>query len=134
MRRTILSNLGQWSINLCQLEQFISHGDAISCAEFSPDGNIIMTAGQDHKVRFWNSATGQPIGQPLQHNSPLVSLRILSDGSLLTASNEGVVKFWDLKTQAEIRESHSGPQRTHIRRYEFRRAKNLPSPQEAPFG
>src|SRR5262249_9159777 len=34
-----------------------------------PDGQRIVTASRDRTARIWNAATGEPIGEPMEHES-----------------------------------------------------------------
>ena len=43
------------------------HASAVNSADFSPDGNLIVTGCQGNAVQLWDAHTGRPISQPLRH-------------------------------------------------------------------
>jgi WD40 repeat protein len=65
----------------------------------SPDGQTLVTAGDDHRTIRWDLGTGQPVGRPLQHDSCVLKAVFTPDGSkLLTATRGGTLHSWDLRT------------------------------------
>ncbi len=65
---------------------------AIRCLAFRPDGEAFATAGGGEVARLWESATGRPIGQRLDHHSPVKALAFRPDGSMLaTGGQDGFV-------------------------------------------
>ena len=40
-----------------------------SSAQFSPDGQRVVTASWDKTARLWDAASGKPIGEPMKHDS-----------------------------------------------------------------
>jgi WD40 repeat protein len=40
------------------------HGDSVSSAQFSLDGQRVVTASWDETARLWDAATGKQIGEP----------------------------------------------------------------------
>jgi WD40 repeat protein len=58
---------------------------------FAPDGRTLAVAGEDGWIRFWNAATGMPVGKPVRARSPM---RFSRDSATLVAStDEGVTVF-----------------------------------------
>ena len=45
----------------------LRHASTINHADFSPDGDLIITASSDNTTRIWNAHTAGPIGSPLVH-------------------------------------------------------------------
>jgi uncharacterized protein YjbI with pentapeptide repeats len=71
-------------------------GSFIGSAEFSPDGNQILSPSQDHSVRLWDAKTGACL-QSLSGHSATVSYASFSpDGRfIVTASHDKTVRIWD---------------------------------------
>jgi WD40 repeat protein len=67
---------------------------------FSPDGKLLAAARDDKTVRFWDTATGQPHGQPLAgHTDRIRGIAFSPDGRLLASvSEDGTVRLWDVAT------------------------------------
>ncbi|MEM9004750.1 MAG: AAA-like domain-containing protein [Cyanobacteria bacterium P01_F01_bin.86] len=64
---------------------------------FSPDGNTIATASDDHTVELWNME-GRNIGTFEGHRDGIWSVAFSSSGdTLATASADGTVKLWNLE-------------------------------------
>ena len=40
---------------------------AIFLAQFSPDGQRVVTASADKTARLWDAVSGKPIGEPMKH-------------------------------------------------------------------
>jgi WD40 repeat protein len=57
----------------------------------SPNGRMVVKAGQDGVVRFWNGLTGQPAGQQIIYACPdsLLSARFNGSGGLLALACDG---------------------------------------------
>ena len=50
----------------------MKHEDAVNSAQFSPDGQRVVTASADKTARLWDAASGKPIGEPMKHEDALV--------------------------------------------------------------
>jgi hypothetical protein len=63
---------------------------------WSLDGSQLFTASFDRSIRFWDSETGQAIGDPLTgHTDFFNSISLSPDGTkLASASIDGTVRFW----------------------------------------
>ena len=71
------------------------HKDIILSLSLSPDGSILASASRDRTVRFWDVTTGSPIGQPLQHDAQVSSVRFSpSGGSVASAGCSGKIYLW----------------------------------------
>ena len=42
-------------------------------AQFSPDGQRVVTASVDKTARLWDAASGKPIGEPMKHEGAYFS-------------------------------------------------------------
>lgn len=77
------------------LGQSFAHPDEVSSLAFSPDGQVLLTAGAPVAV-FWDAASGKQRGNRLVHSSAVLAAAWLPDGKqCVTADARGNVTFWD---------------------------------------
>ncbi len=94
---------------LCHLD--LRTFQSASRVAFSPDGSRLASAGTDHTVKVWNSATGKELLSLDGHSKPVNRLAFSPDGRrLASASNDHTVKLWDPASgqEALTLRGHSG--------------------------
>ena len=97
--------MGQYSENMGYtytgelIHNLVGHSNRLNHAEFSPDGNRIVTASWDNTAKIWNASTGTLIHNLVGHSN-LVNLAEFSpDGSkIVTVSDDLTAKVWDTYT------------------------------------
>jgi len=74
----------------------ISYSSPIHFASFSADGNYFSSISTDHTVQIW-SADGDPIGQPLSHDTVVKDVFFAPDNSkVLTCTVDNRLHLWNL--------------------------------------
>jgi WD40 repeat protein len=93
-----------------------AHAGRIRAMDFSPDGGILITAGEDRVVRFWDVSTGNQSRKQLSapHERPYsVGLNPdFPDRWILMGDRSGRLLAWDLRRNAvitNIGNMHQGP-------------------------
>ena len=65
----------------------MKHDDAVNSAQFSADGQRVVTASRDKTARVWDAATGKALGEPMKHDGEVYSAQFSADGQrVVTAS------------------------------------------------
>jgi WD40 repeat protein/serine/threonine protein kinase len=66
-------------------------------AAFSPNGKLLATASVGGAVGLWETETGRPYGQPIQHECEVWTVAFSPDGKLLASGAEdGAVRLWEV--------------------------------------
>ncbi len=82
-----------------QIAEWQAHQGIVYAVYFSPDGQLIATAGRDGKARLWN-LSGQQINEFDGHQPWVSSVSFSPDGKLIaTAGGDCKAKLWNLSGQ-----------------------------------
>ena len=102
------ARLGQLIVWEWQSESYVykqqgHYFDVNSCA-YAPDGSMIATAADDHKVKVWSTATGSCFVTFTEHTMPVSAVAFMPSGhALLSASLDGTVRAFDLMRYRNFR-------------------------------
>ena len=97
--RTAKENLDRDASKIRQLEEQVRELQTgpIASVAVSPDRKMFVTASHDGTVRFWDAATGHPLGTPIRHPDAVVSVVFWSDGKGITVScRDGTIHSWPM--------------------------------------
>jgi WD40 repeat protein len=90
----------------------LRHQGGIAAVAFSPDGKTVLTGSADQTVRFWDVATGRPVGPRLTHRGTVTAVAFSRDGkTVLTGSLDKTARLWDAATGQPLGPPlmHQGP-------------------------
>jgi WD domain, G-beta repeat len=89
----------------------MKHDGTVYSAQFSADGQRVVTASNDKTARVWDAATGKAISEPMKHDGAVSSAQFSADGQrVVTASTDKTARVWDAATGKAISEpmKHDG--------------------------
>jgi WD40 repeat protein len=81
------------------------HAGAVYTAEFSPDGNFVLTSGADGTARLWDAARGELLDLVAEHarpmpEAPFAAASFSPDGRwVLTGSIDGLIRLSRLRQE-----------------------------------
>ena len=80
------------------------HTDRVWFAEFSPDGQQVVTGSYDKTARVWDAATAhKKLLRLTGHTAEVASGAFSPDGRrVATASYDKTVRIWDVGVRGEI--------------------------------
>jgi WD40 repeat protein len=90
----------------------IGHSGWVSCAMFSPDGRIIVSGGQDNRLKLWDASTGYVLRTLWAHSATVsadsghfesVSAVAFSPDGHVIVSASDTIKLWDTVSGRELR-------------------------------
>jgi WD40 repeat protein len=75
-------------------------------AGFSPDGRLVVTAGDDGKARIWDARTGDLVRELVGHSGGVRSAAFGLEGRRVITASEALmdksVRIWDAETCAQL--------------------------------
>jgi WD40 repeat protein len=77
-------------------------GQPVNVVEYSPDGENILTAGEDNVARIWDATTGVLLLDLAGHAAPISRASFSEDGgSVITIGDDETIRIWDAKSGEE---------------------------------
>jgi len=89
-----------WDKDTFREEMSFSPHGAVAAADFSPDGQLIVTGSWDNSAKIWDVNTGHAVRKLIGGHSGYINSTVFSpDGRhILTGSDDMTAKLWDIST------------------------------------
>jgi len=85
------------------LEALAGHKKEVWSLAFSPDGERLASAADDHTIKLWDVATGRELATLKGHGSLVTCVSYSPDGkTLASASFDKTIRLWDASTYKEL--------------------------------
>lgn len=86
----------EWKSETYIMKQQGHHYD-LNCLSYSPNGQLIVTGGDDNKVKIWDTRSWFCFVTFTEHTAPITSVAFVPNGlSVLSSSLDGTVRAFDL--------------------------------------
>ena len=80
-----------------------AHPSGVLSVDWSPDGSLIATSGQDHTVRIWDAEAATELFVLTGHNGAVNKVRFAPGGEKVASiSLDATVRLWDPRTGKEL--------------------------------
>jgi WD40 repeat protein/energy-coupling factor transporter ATP-binding protein EcfA2 len=86
------------------------NGFVINSAVMSPDGNLVLAACDDNKVRVWSASDGSDYATLVGHEGPVTRVSFSRRGKyIVTASADKTARIWETKNLTRTNDGKAGP-------------------------
>lgn len=93
------NSVQMWDVANGSLIWKASQTEPVRSVVVSPDGQLVLSAGNDHTARFWNALDGKAIGQIMQHRGQVFFAKFSPDGkTAVTGGYDANVRLWHVPT------------------------------------
>ncbi len=87
-----------------KVQTLTGHADGVKCVAISPDGHILVSAGEDGKIKFWQLNNGEAYHTLSGHQYGVKNVVFSPDGhNVVSSGGDGTIKVWSLRTGELIR-------------------------------
>jgi hypothetical protein len=98
------SRVSLWNIDSGQLIGTVADGASVSAVAFMPDGETLVTGGEDGLVQLWSLA-GTPPRCLGKHNREITAVAVAPDGrTVASGSKDCTVRLWNSADGEELRQ------------------------------
>jgi WD40 repeat protein len=79
------------------------HQGNVNCVDFSPEGDMLLTASEDRTVKLWSVGDWKLVRTLRGHEAGVLHAVFSHDGSrVLTASRDKTARVWDAQTAEQL--------------------------------
>jgi WD40 repeat protein/predicted Ser/Thr protein kinase len=76
----------------------------VNCVAYDRSGKLFAVAGEDRRVRIFDSGTLKELGAAMMHPSGVLSVAFSPDGTMIaTGARDSRVRLWELQNRTELR-------------------------------
>ncbi len=94
--------------------QMDGHEFTVWSLAITPNGQMIVSGGQDATIRLWDFASGKEVHKFIGHEGPVYNMAIMQDGKHLVsvADKDLAVKIWNIENHELV--SSLAPNSAHV--------------------
>jgi WD40 repeat protein/DNA-binding SARP family transcriptional activator len=95
------------------VQRFAGHKRSIYALAFSPQGDLVASAGREPEIQLWRVSDGRSVATLVGHRGDVKMLHFRADGRrLVSASRDGQVCLWEISAASLIQGHPRYPIRT----------------------